>query len=352
MSFGAINQQSSAYRQGVVLGLTMAEIMLLLVFSLLIGVGVTLSKERDKRLAVERKLSDVHADDVASTALLKDLREKFGLEGRLNQTAPDASPEKIDAFWRRLVQNDAAVQALEKEGVSSQDIGQSAAFLAEADRLRKEGVEAKDLQDSVTWARQMRQALAARGLTDQTPERVATLAQKGLEAPEQPKASPGEGHRWPPIINLSEADGYFFASGKADLAPEFDEKLHGSVTDALLAIAKDFDVDVIEVVGHTDEQPLEPAPSNLDREIPGYLRGRAISGLRPADNAGLGMMRALSVVTALESDPRLQRFRILPLSAAQLIDTQEHLTKGDNNSDVKERRRIEIRMRKSAHSTQ
>jgi hypothetical protein len=47
-------------------------------------------------------------------------------------------------------------------------------------------------------------------------------------------------------------------------------------------------------------------------------------------------------------DYRLQGFHILPLSAAQLIDVDGRLTRWDNQGDVRERRRIEIRMRKSA----
>ena len=262
MSLGIVNRQSSAYRQGVVLGLTMAEIMLLLVFSLLIGLGVTVSAERDKRLAVERQLAEARTQAASSQAVLHELREKSGLQDRLTSNTAEGTPEQVDALWRRLVENDAALQAIEKEGLSAQDVRQSAAFLAEANRLRKDNVELKDLKENVAWARQMKQALVERGLVDRTPERVAKLAQKGLEGHDEPKTSSNEGHRWPPIVNLSEADGYFFASGKADLAPEFNRKLRGSVADTLLSIARDFDVDVIEVVGHTDEQPLGSTPSN------------------------------------------------------------------------------------------
>ena len=39
-----IGRQTASYREGLVLGLTMAEIMLLLVFCLLVGVGVAFRK--------------------------------------------------------------------------------------------------------------------------------------------------------------------------------------------------------------------------------------------------------------------------------------------------------------------
>jgi len=54
------------------------------------------------------------------------------------------------------------------------------------------------------------------------------------------------------------------------------------------------------------------------------------------------------VVKVLASEARLGAFRILPLSGAQLIDTDGRLTRWDEQGDVRERRRIEIRMRKSS----
>jgi hypothetical protein len=56
----------------------------------------------------------------------------------------------------------------------------------------------------------------------------------------------------------------------------------------------------------------------------------------------------LAVVKVLSSDARLAAFRILPLSGARLIDTNRRLTHWDEQGDVRERRRIEMRMRKSS----
>jgi hypothetical protein len=124
--------------------------------------------------------------------------------------------------------------------------------------------------------------------------------------------------------------------------------LRTAVVDKLLEIAAEFQVDVIEVIGHTDERALPGGLSNLDRELPAATSGaKGIGVLQPADNAGLGLARALAVVTVLSSELRLRNFRILPLSAAQLIGTDGRLTRWDEQGDVRERRRIEIRMRKS-----
>ena len=78
------------------------------------------------------------------------------------------------------------------------------------------------------------------------------------------------------------------------------------------------------------------------------LGGADAGVLQWADNAGLGLARALAVVKVLAADARLGVFRILPLSGAQLIDTDGRLTRWDEQGDVRERRRIEIRMRKSS----
>ena len=56
-----IGRQAASYRQGLVLGLTMAEIMLLLVFCMLIAVGVGLANERAKLLDTMLRLKNVEA---------------------------------------------------------------------------------------------------------------------------------------------------------------------------------------------------------------------------------------------------------------------------------------------------
>jgi hypothetical protein len=113
-------------------------------------------------------------------------------------------------------------------------------------------------------------------------------------------------------------------------------------------IAASFDVDVIEVIGHTDEQPISSRVSNLDRSLASVTLGTSGADvLQWGDNAGLGLARALAVVELLSADSRLRNFRILPLSAAQLIGIDGRITRWDGHGDVQERRRIEVRMRKS-----
>ena len=155
------------------------------------------------------------------------------------------------------------------------------------------------------------------------------------------------GHTWPPIISLSEAKGYSFASGKADLTEPFTKLITSDVIPKLLSLTKEYDVDTIEVIGHTDEQKVTQRNSNLDWFILDVLSNKAkVDVLLPADNAGLGIARAVSVMQALKQDGRLAGYSILPLSGAQLIDTRDKITEG-GGGDGRERRRIEIRLRRS-----
>jgi hypothetical protein len=160
-------------------------------------------------------------------------------------------------------------------------------------------------------------------------------------------AAGGDGtHDWPPIINLSEAGGYNFDSGSAVLSAQFIDVLGGQVIDQLMKTLDQYDVDVIEVIGHTDEQPIAARASNLDEMLPRVMaNGADIQDLIAADNAGLGLARAVSVARILSADERLAGYTILPLSAAQLIETGDRLTRWTSGGSVKERRRIEIRVR-------
>jgi hypothetical protein len=108
-------------------------------------------------------------------------------------------------------------------------------------------------------------------------------------------------------------------------------------------------VDVIEVVGHTDEQPIGVRLSNLDQGLVPVLRsGAPIGSLVPADNAGLGLARAVSVVSVLRQSNLLAGYKLIPLSGAQLVNTDETLALAGMPGDIRERRRIEIRLRKSS----
>jgi outer membrane protein OmpA-like peptidoglycan-associated protein len=273
--------QQESYKRGMVLGLTMAEIVLLILFTLLLVLATLLSEK-------ERELS------------------KFAAQVAL-----------IEKEFSRLV---------------NEQISDPRKFFEELVIARKRAAEADGLEQKLQEATKEKEKLQA--------------------ALDKERAAQGKGpdreHKWPPIINLSEAGGYFFEVGSAELSDEFKTALVVKVVPKILQISDEYsDVDIIEVVGHTDEQTIRRRYSNLDTTLLEVLKTGNVASLVPADNAGLGMSRAVAVVTRLLQDARLeQRFsRILPMSGAQLIQVDETLSRG-SMGDVKERRRIEIRLRK------
>jgi len=342
-----IGRQTASYRQGLVLGLTMAEIMLLLVFCMLIAVGVALASQRVKLDEAAARLKTVEEAAAADRALVETIKRNARLAELMDRATGAASQREIDEFWRKLVESNDIVASMQRRGVSLAALKEEGDLVAKLQRLRGEGIGPDQIARGIALSRAIGDSAFGK-TTTLTPQEIAALIQKGLSAskPESDTVR-GIGHTWPPIINLSEADGYYFATGSADLTPDFEMALNTVVVTRLLEIAESFDVDVIEVIGHTDEQPVSNRVSNLDRSLPSVTLGSSTGVLQWADNAGLGLARALAVVKVLSFDPRLRAFRILPLSAAQLIGTDGKLTRWDGRGDVRERRRIEIRMRKS-----
>jgi outer membrane protein OmpA-like peptidoglycan-associated protein len=348
---GSITRQSSSYRQGLVLGLTMAEIMLLLVFSLLIAIGVALATERVRTKEVMQRLLGAEAAAATSGAVVDEIRRFPRISEFLDRTAARrTSKTTVDEFWRTLVENDEIVEAMERRGVSRTALREGSEYFARMQQLKSAGLDPDKAVRGAAFAAAIEDALPQDAVAGKTPEQIAALIVKGIAASEPPReeAGPKDGHTWPPIINLSEAGGYYFATRSAELRTDFEANLRTIVVDKLLEIAASFQVDVIEVIGHTDERAMTGGLSNLDRELPAAMSGaKSVEVLQPADNAGLGLARALAVVKVLSSELRLRNFRILPLSAAQLTGTDGRLTRWGDQGDVRERRRIEIRMRKS-----
>lgn len=137
--------------------------------------------------------------------------------------------------------------------------------------------------------------------------------------------------------------------GSAQVSSAFEAKIRRDVVPKILDLVSRFQTDVVEIVGHTDEQPIPPGiPSTLDSlSIDVIAKGVSAARLNAADNAGLGFARALAVVQVLNKDDRLKGLTMLPLSGAQMIDVDGKLSNGSKSGDVKERRRIEIRVRQS-----
>jgi flagellar motor protein MotB len=336
---GQIAQQRASYRQGLVLGLTMAEIMILLVFCLLIGMATFLKREETRRVAIEAQLKQLKLQSKQDREIVAALREDAALVEKLKSISGLSEPQAIDQYWRELVDGRAVVEEVEKSGLTLKDLHEG---LANAANLRANGIDVdKALRDS-RLADAIYRAMSKPG---EPPVSMQAI----LEALERGKSG-ADGHQWPPIITMSEAGGYYFESGSAELSSSFRDTLLNQTPLRILDYIRKYDVDVIEVVGHTDERPvgLRPSSSNLDRDLASVLKNEiGVASLVPSDNAGLGLARAVSVVSVLRQSTLLAPYKLIPLSGAQLVNTDETLALDGKAGDIQQRRRIEIRLRKS-----
>lgn len=305
--------EHKGYNRGLILGLTMAESMLLLVFCLLLVAAAMISAERNRRHEVERKLEKTQQQIVLlerkraeQTAQILQLQSKL-VSGDLSE----ADKAVVEKQWRELVLARETLDSMTNEGVSPADL-QSLSKVAAV--LKEQGV-------SMTAA----------------PDEVGRLL-----------AGNGDGkgtHDWPPIINLDDAKKNYFQSGSAELTGTFAQLLDTTITDEIASNLSLYGANIVEVIGHTDEQPVSREKSNLDDTLISAMDGKLpVSALQPADNAGLGLARAIAVANVLKASPKLKDATILPMSAAQLILPGDTITSGQRGA-VESRRRIEIRVR-------
>ena len=272
----------------------MAEIMILLIFVLLMALAAALASREKKLEAFENG---------AATRLVEAMQEAY----------PQASP---DDYYKELV---SALEARRQV----EEIGEEGA---------REG-----LVEDANLGREARAAAEKAGARD-----PRAFAREAIA-----KARSGKKGEWPPFFSLSEAGGYYFESGKATLRPDFKRKLQSTIIPALRQNIDDYGVDVVEVIGHTDEVPMV-GTSNLDTTL---IRASAnqlpTEALRSTDNAGLAIARAVAVVKILRTNPRLRGVTILPLSGAQMIVPIDKVADGTASKSDQLRRRIEIRLRRS-----
>jgi outer membrane protein OmpA-like peptidoglycan-associated protein len=336
-----VTRDSVSYRRGLVLGLTMAEIMLLLVFCLLIALAALISQGRLKLEEAERRIAELNRLVDGNAAVAAQLEAVGALQEKAAAEMPSASPAQVSEAWTRLVADAGIVKRLRDTGVEPAALVEErdvAVDLAIADAVRAETVALPD--DPEAAARAVRQEFAEA----RTAERRAAALEQDVAALEARAGKPAD---LPPIITLREDKGYYFETGSAVLPAAAAAKLHDETAVDLARLVERYDVDVIEVIGHTDERRVAAAgTSNLDETLLDAVNGGPIEALAAADNAGLGLARAVSVAQVLKSDRRLAGTVILPLSAAQLIRPDGTLTAG-GGGDEPARRRIEIRLRRS-----
>lgn len=151
----------------------------------------------------------------------------------------------------------------------------------------------------------------------------------------------------PPIIIIQDEGAYRFASGSAEIPPKMLNYILNKIVPEIENRTKEYNINVVEVIGHTDGQPNGNVVSNLDDNLGKVVNGKlAIANLRAGSNADLGLMRALAVVKVLrdvqKQQSQLSKLSFRAYSAAQLILPNGELAAGDIGEDAT-RRRIEIR---------
>ena len=156
----------------------------------------------------------------------------------------------------------------------------------------------------------------------------------------------------PPIIFLRDSGAIRFKSGSAGLQgqqmlQEFGKA--GGLIEAIENNAKLYGINLVEIIGHTDLQPIGSVASNLDKNLFNIANNIDIDratadSLVAGSNADLGLMRAVEIMRILRyyqgNNKRLQGLEFRAYSAAQLVPP-----KLSNNEKPKDddKRRIEIR---------
>lgn len=153
--------------------------------------------------------------------------------------------------------------------------------------------------------------------------------------------------------------GETFVSGNAVINKAFRsklEKVDGAFDTLAHNIRKRKGKVVLEIIGHTDGQPLSSNSGNLDTELPTYLTDDdyEVEKLKPGSNNDLGLLRALAIRKAWASyienqkDNRVLRsVKIHCYSAGQTVPpADENLESPDTYSrENAPSRRIEMRLR-------
>ena len=147
----------------------------------------------------------------------------------------------------------------------------------------------------------------------------------------------------PPLVPLTERESFRFTTGSYVLGPEFKKALDRRIPE-IRDIIKQYRIDSVEVIGHTDGQP-SPGMSNLDLLLPKASGSSALKGFLAGSNTDLGLLRALAVANELKTrlDPDgSQGLTIRPYSAGSLITADGRFAPADKKARA-ERRRIELR---------
>ncbi len=164
--------------------------------------------------------------------------------------------------------------------------------------------------------------------------------------------------RTPPIILIKDEGAYRFASGSAELPQPMYNYIWTKIVPEIERKTKEYNINTVEIIGHTDGQANGSAISNLDQNLEKVANGDVpIQNLKAGSNADLGLMRSLALVKVLRyiqtKEHRLQGLKFRAYSAAQLIlPSGEFAQPSIAHQEDATRRRIEIRFTRLGEVTE
>jgi len=164
--------------------------------------------------------------------------------------------------------------------------------------------------------------------------------------------------RTPPIILIKDEGAYRFASGSAELPQPMYNYIWTKIVPEIERKTKEYNINTVEVIGHTDGQANGSVISNLDQNLENVANGDVpIQNLKAGSNADLGLMRSLALVRVLRyiqtKEHRLQGLKFRAYSAAQLIlPSGEFAQPSIAHQEDATRRRIEIRFTRLGEVTE
>ena len=162
----------------------------------------------------------------------------------------------------------------------------------------------------------------------------------------------------PPIILIKDEGAYRFASGSADLPQPMYHYVWTKIVPEIERETKQYNINTVEVIGHTDGQVNGSGMSNLDLNLENIASGNLpVQNLKAGSNADLGLMRSLALVRVLRyiqtKEGRLQGLKFRAYSAAQLILANgEFAPPPISRQEDSTRRRIEIRFTRLGEVTE
>jgi len=385
MNETSIAEAGNSYRRGVIFGLTMAEVLLLLIFCLLLFMATLdekieeLSKSNETLESQNLEYLKENKILLAQNARYKENIDALGQDTSVPVEVYEVVTKMDDEELFKFVENSelASTTSSEKFEEVFEKAKQWDTITNQPQNPKVEKITniAKELEPE-----QLNKLIENAYVASQTDAEVLDAAleefNKPKEKPPEPALAPIDpkirelaesvslddlkllaegkmeekveaGNNWPPIISLPEAENYSFKLGSAQLTESFKGQLSNEIVNQILRTLSEYDADLIEVIGHTDLQPMSMARvTNLDKSALEYFETTDKVSLRARDNAGLGYARALSVTKHLLQTPELKDYTILPYSAAQMVTPNHTITTKDDNFDSSQLRRIEIRVRR------